>query len=271
MRVQRYKRVRSKKRKFRFLKSRFFWYFVFFLIFLIGISYLFLFSPFFQIKEIKVFGVEKSLENSIKEILQAKIKKKILFWETKSIFLVDSKNLQKELLHSFPSFSEAEIKRDFLKRNFLFVEIRKREPIALFCQDKKYFFLDKEGVIFGESPELNENVLLILKETPSDIVFGKNIIEKDVIEKTLKIKSKLQEKMNLPIEKILIKESKTIDVQTQEKWHIYFNLKRDVNWQITELEAILKEMIPSDKRKNLKYIDLRFNKVYIFPEDYDKE
>ncbi len=59
-----------------------------------------------------------------------------------------------------------------------------------------------------------------------------------------------------------------MNVNTADGWEVYFNPKGDLNWQITELAAILENRIPLEKRKNLKYIDLRFNKVYIFPENY---
>lgn len=61
-----------------------------------------------------------------------------------------------------------------------------------------------------------------------------------------------------------------IDVRTAEGWAIYFNLKENLNWQITKLAAVLEKRIPQGKRENLKYIDLRFEKVYIFPETYNQ-
>jgi len=37
---------------------------------------------------------------------------------------------------------------------------------------------------------------------------------------------------------------------------------------LTELSILLKERIPPEKRRNIEYIDLRFEKIYIFPETY---
>ena len=53
------------------------------------------------------------------------------------------------------------------------------------------------------------------------------------------------------------------NAKTQEGWEIYFNPKENLDWQLTELALVLKQKIPPDERKNLEYIDLRFNKVYI--------
>jgi len=61
-----------------------------------------------------------------------------------------------------------------------------------------------------------------------------------------------------------------LDVKTSEGWEIYFNLKKDINWQLTELDFLLKERIPPDKKGNVEYIDLRFERIYIFPETYNQ-
>jgi len=44
-------------------------------------------------------------------------------------------------------------------------------------------------------------------------------------------------------------------------WEIYFNLQKDqkdIDWQLVKLRAVLEEKIPSENRKDLEYIELRF-------------
>ena len=45
---------------------------------------------------------------------------------------------------------------------------------------------------------------------------------------------------------------------TTEDWEVYFNLQKDIEWQLTKLRAVLEEKIPPEKRKDLEYIELRF-------------
>ena len=78
----------------------------------------------------------------------------------------------------------------------------------------------------------------------------------------------LRNDLNLPIEEILIVSEKRIDVETMEEWNIYFNPKKDLDWQLEEFGILLKEKISLKNRENLEYIDLRFEKIYIFPESY---
>ena len=53
------------------------------------------------------------------------------------------------------------------------------------------------------------------------------------------------------------------NAKTAEGWEVYFTPKEDLNWQITELKAVLENEISPERRGNLEYIDLRFEKIYI--------
>ena len=55
---------------------------------------------------------------------------------------------------------------------------------------------------------------------------------------------------------------KRLNTKTSEGWEIYFNLKGDLNWQITELGLVSEKQIPLEDRGELEYIDLRFSRVY---------
>jgi len=53
-----------------------------------------------------------------------------------------------------------------------------------------------------------------------------------------------------------------LDAETTEGWTVRFNLKGDLDWQVTELRLALEKQISPEKRKSLEYIDLRFSRVY---------
>ncbi len=281
-----YKKLyRNRKKKSRLiflaLKSRFFWLFFLLLIVIGALFYFLVFSSFLQIKEIKISGNEKIVTNDIENTIFDHLNRKIIFFDTKSILLADLRKADESLLKNFPLIFQVELKRKLF--NTLLVNIKERERVAVFCQanqsspstegldlggqDNSCFSIDNEGVIFKENSE-EDSVLKIEKTDRVDnLILGKMVVEKGKMTKILKIKSELKNDFKILIKEALISGDR-LNVKTSEDWEIYFNLSKDLNWQITELEAILKEDITLAKRKNLKYIDLRFDKIFIFPETY---
>jgi cell division protein FtsQ len=267
-----YKPYRVKKRK-SILKSRFFWQMILFLVLFLGIFYLILFSPFFQIKEVKIFGNEKVFAKDIQNIIENQIKKKLLIFETKSIFFQNFKKINKNLLEKFPQIENINLKRKF--PNILIIQIKEREPVSKWCKIKienqnkkdkkdliieKCYLLDRQGIVFAETKEGNDLVIKSKKE--KEISLGQKVIEKEDLNLILEIKRKLKENLKIEIKEFLIVSFQRLNAKTSEDWQIYFNLKGDINWQIEELKILLKEKIPLEKRKDLEYIDLRFTRVY---------
>jgi len=110
--------------------------------------------------------------------------------------------------------------------------------------------------------------ILIIKDSsrPSqNFELGEKVIEENRLNQILTIDSKLKNDFNLPFKQIFIVSDKRLDVETLEGWDIYFNSAQDINWQLDELNFVLSKRISSNARTNLEYIDLRFEKIYIFP------
>ncbi len=248
------------------MKSRFFWFSILFLIIFGGIFYFFALSDFFQIKKIIVTGEKKVSSQDIKSVVESELGGKILFFGTKNIFSVKSNKIRENVLKKFPQIEEVEVKRGF--PNALHLVIIERKEIGIFCRDINCFLLDHEGVIF--EPALTESPLLKFQNQVlvEELDLGKKVIDKGIMDSISEIGSKLRVDVLIIIKEVLIMSLERVNVKTADGWEVYFNPKGDLNWQITELAAILENRIPLEKRKNLKYIDLRFNKVYIFPENY---
>jgi cell division protein FtsQ len=243
------------------------------LIFCGGIFYLICFASIFQIKEIKISGNEKIPSENISSLVEEKTIKKFLFLESRSIFLANFKEMKKNILEKFPQIWQVSLKRGF--PNTIFIQIEERKPVAIFCQDENNFLIDKEGIIFEKLNNI-ENPVNIGYPTvrlqnltlKGNLNLGEKAIEKELLSKILEINSKLNENLKIQIVEASIVSEERLNVKTSEGWEVYFNLKEDLNWQLTKLSLVLKERIPPEKRGNLKYIDLRFGKIYVFPETY---
>lgn len=247
-----------KKRK-SILKNRFFWRLVLVLVIGLAIFYFLFFSSVFQIKNIKISGNKKVLTKDIEKKVSEKIENRILFLKTKSIFLVDFKEISKALLEEFPKIRKVDLARDF--PNALGLKIQERKPAFLFC-NSECFLIDKKGVIF-ERTENIETLSIIKFQEPEKMAFslGEKIFEEDFLSKILEIKKRIKERLQIEIKEFIVSKEK-LTAKSAQGWQIYFNLKGDIDWQLTELILILEKQIPSERRDELEYIDLRFSRVY---------
>lgn len=224
----------------------------------------------FWVGKITVSGEEKTTKEEIEFVVEKKLNNKILFFETKSIFLVDGGQIKKDILNAFPGIIEAKVKKSLF--NAIKVEITERKALALWCENKSCFLLDKEGVIFalpaeasaeeGRAPAGSGLIVVESGQSIAELFLGKTVMTKDKLAQVLAIQSKIAEASNLFIKKAVLVSDERLDVETIEGWTIRFNLKSDLDWQVTELKLALEKQISPAKRKILEYIDLRFSRVY---------
>lgn len=255
------KPYRIKKKKSIF-ENRFFWLIFLILIIFGSAFYFLLFSEFFQIKNIIITGEQKVSKEDIKLNVEKKLETKILFFKTKSIFSVNLNEIKESILTNFPLIGEVEIKQDFPDAlNLVMVE---RKEIGIFCKGEPCFLIDNEGVIFENTtsslPLLKINSLIQNKE----LKLGDKVLENGLLLFILEIESKLKEELKISLKEILIVSDERLNIETLEDWEIYFNTKKDINWQLTKLKAVLEKYIPPEKRENLEYIELRFGDLAPF-------
>jgi hypothetical protein len=98
-------------------------------------------------------------------------------------------------------------------------------------------------------------------ETQKEFSFGENVVPKDDLLKILEIKDGL-EKLNIKTKEFILKNNQLIS-KTLLGADLYFTLKENPSVQILKLEAILKDTISIEELSKIKYIDLRFSRVYI--------
>jgi cell division protein FtsQ len=267
------KPYKAKKRK-SILKNSFFWLGILILVVFSGGFYLACFHSFFQIKVIEISGKEKVSTESLENLLNGKINQKFLFFSSQSIFLVNFAEIEKEILKDFPQVSETELKRKL--PHTLLLQIEERKPVAVFLQGDKMFFVDKKGIIFEplDPNTAKQDFTTLKKETDGEIDLGKKIIEEEQLAKILEVESKLKNQFKilseeekssssvftdtLGIEEIIVVSDIRFDVKTSEGFKIYFNFKESLDWQLTKLRAVLEKEVPPEKRKDLEYIDVRF-------------
>jgi cell division septal protein FtsQ len=238
------------------LSNRFFWLGLLILVFLLSLFYFLFFSEFFQTEKIIVTGEERASKEELRLLVEKKLENKILFFKTKSIFLVNLNETRKEILNNFPQIAEVEISRRLPDAiNILVVE---RLSLAVWCREENCFLLDKEGVIFEETSPETSLPKIIDKQNLTTPALGERIIEKEGLCQIIEIKSKLDDGLKIQIAEVFFIAEERLNLKTSEGWEIYLNPKGDIGWQLTKLRVDLEEEIPPERRKDLEYVELRF-------------
>ena len=254
--IKKYRKPYRVKKKKPIFRNRFFWLGILISVAVVGIFYLICFSAFFQIKEIKISGNQKVPTGDLENIIQNQIVRNLFFSQTKSIFLVNLNIIKLATLEKFPQINQINFKRKFPQS--LEVTVEERKPEAIFCQEEKCFFLDKEGIIFEEVSGGEEYPKIKNSAINQPLNFGDRVVEKELLRLILETELKLRDDFKIPIGELLIVSDENVHAKTLEGWEIYFNPKGDLGWQLTKLKADLEEEILQEKRKDLEYIELRF-------------
>ena len=276
--VYKYKKPHRYKGKKSIFHYRFFWLGVLIPI-IIGVIFYFLFlSETFQVKKIIVTGEEKVSTEDIMLLVGERLENKILFFfQTRSIFSVNLDEIKKDILNDLLQLAEVEIDRKF--PDALNVMVVERFAAAIWCQtrqnfleenlggqEEQCFLIDNEGIIFERIEEDKTELLKIKNLTLNEeLKLGERAVGKEKMDQIMKINSSLTN-LNLKIVEAALVTEKRLDLKTEKGLEIYFNLERDLDWQIVRLKLVLEEILEKkilpESGKNFQYIDLRFEKVY---------
>lgn len=262
-------RIRKKKSVFR---NRFFWWGLLISTASAGLIYFLIFSSFFEIKEIKISGNQKVNRESIESLVKKEIETDFRFFKNKNINFVNLKELNKVIMKEFPQVSNVVSQKDLPE--ILLLDIEERKPAAIFKQDENYFFIDKEGVIFENTQKPAEGNLqfTIIQNSllRKDLGLGETMTDKETTSRLLKLELQFRNDLKIPIKEMTMVSEERLNVMTAEGWEAYFNLQGDLDWQFTKLKTVLEKRIPPEKRGNIIYVDLRYERIYIFPESYNE-
>lgn len=261
---------RKIKPKNSLLKMPVFWYSALFLVLIVAVFYFLLFFDKFQIKNIIISGNQKIQSGQIENIVLQETNKKLIGFlnfdiTSKSIFLASLKNIEAQVLEDFPEADSLKINKNF--PDSIAVQIKERQPVFVYCSlnNDGCFYIDESGIIFERVKDLPENMTIITQLTNSAQSYkGQKAVEERIIEAILKIKKDLVDKFQIDVKEAVILSSERLDIKTGENWQVYLNLSEnaDVDLQITKLNLLLADQINLDERKNLQYIDLRFDRAY---------
>lgn len=257
---KKYKKSFKTIKKRKLFRSRFFWLSFFIISLLIGVVYLLFFSSAFKIIDVKIMGNQEVKEDDIKNIILENIK------INQNIFLCDTKRGEKTVLEKLPKIADVKISR--VLPTTISVEVGERKPVVFLERENAYYSIDKEGVLFEKLSEIPIGAVKIKKEGNNYFKIGEKLIDNFIIGSIVDIENSFKNDINIGLSEIIIVSDNRINVKTLEGWEVYFNPKGKISEKISELKTLLRGKIPLGLRKNIEYIDLRFEKIYVYPGDY---
>jgi cell division septal protein FtsQ len=225
--------------------------------------YLLIYSPIFQIQEIKLSGNERTSNQEVNSALIVNLFnnsfiKKIL---GKDNILIWPNNLEPNFA-GFYNIKNLSIKKDFLNRK-IEVSVNERKPIGLWClnQQNKCYWFDDDGILFEKGMASEGGLILkVLDDSNRNLGLGGKILKDNFLKVFFEIINKLKA-AELNIFEIQIKDLnlEEITVKTLNGPNIYFSLRF--------LPPEIKPIIDNFKNQNifdkLNYIDFRVeNRVY---------
>jgi cell division protein FtsQ len=219
-----------------------------------ALFYFAVFSPNFQIQEIKISGNQKIPAEDIENSIRERVSQKLLFFPTKSIFLIDSDGIVSQLLEKFPQIEKINLKRKLPAT--LIAKIQERLLIAVWCQNEECFSIDKTGVIFERSSP-DSGLIIKSPEVKEPPLLGQIVIEENLLQKIFGVRGGLTN-LKIGAKEFIVLQRERTNIKTLEGWEIYFNPAGDINWQLTKLRLVLEKEVPPERRKDLEYIDIRF-------------
>ncbi len=248
-----YRRLKRIKKKKPLLKNKFFWYAVFGIVLVGFFVYGVVFAQIFQIKTVRLQENDSALQKALRNAIEPLLSRNLLVFQTRSIFLFNSKEIQRAVTHQFPEIENLKIKRSF--PSTLDIIVLQRKEVALWCKTQDVCFeMDKNGIIFKEKSPEGDFIVLDSTASSNTPQLGEIALQENILAPLLKFKNQA----GIAFVSVSFISNLQAHFKTPEGWKVYIDPSAEIQWQITKLQTVLNQKIPSNKRTKLEYIDLRF-------------
>jgi len=234
-----------RKKKNSFLKKRWFWDLILILIFLGSLSWLLFKTPYFEIEEIEI-SADPRFKEKIKELSSK---------ET-NFFLFSSEKISHEAKKHFPEIKELKIIKKF--PNKIFIEVKERKEIGLFCMEGKVldcFLLSSDAVVFSKAEPSEELITFLKPEDKALPGFGEKIIKQEKFSEILFFLKEISG-IDILVQRVEIFPFE-VRIITKNNFKIYLSQDANIKNQAVSFINIYQNTISEEEKHILEYIDLR--------------
>src|SRR3989344_103145 len=199
-------RIRHLRPKKRFWQQPLFWI-IFLLLLVVGIAATFLFIPALQVSNIQISGNQATVTEDIENVARVNAGKHLVMgvW-SRNIFLVNTQNINKAIIESFPGIQEVVITKNMPQT--ISINIRERQPFAAFCQDTPStntgcYSIDINGVIFAPLSTVVGTTVIKNSLNNKEVFVGENVVNKTIMDVIDKVKNSLESNFQINVKEAL--------------------------------------------------------------------
>ncbi|MCK4635948.1 MAG: FtsQ-type POTRA domain-containing protein [Candidatus Moranbacteria bacterium] len=246
-------------------------------LFFVIVVYVLLYSEFVKIKKIEVDGNNIVDSNLIIEEIKSQTQENNLLQISKqNFFITFEKELQKNILESFPKIKNVEIEKVFPDQINIFVEEYDLIPIiCMESQEGQCFILENDGKIVAEadfnSLKLEKNkTIIIIDENKNDIAkIGEEFISEKKLANIIFLGRELTYALDTKIEQPFVipaRGASEVKFTTDEGWYLQVDTVDSPEITLKVLDLFFRKGFGSRtdvRRSDLEYVDVRTNeKIY---------
>jgi len=225
----------------------------------IGLIYLFIYSPIFKINKIVVRGTNESdIISQLQIISRSEILKRKWLILPKSNYLVFSSGELKNYINANLILDELEVDKKLL--HTLKIYAKEKIPALQLEDSGANYYIDKNGLVTGaiDSTAIKYDLPKISYGTSTRVTVGSIILDKSDVGFIKNVFVKISDKFRgwRIIRAVFIdKKNSQLKFYTNEGWYLILNTEALVDKQLENLDALLRQKIQD--RRELEYIDLR--------------
>lgn len=239
---------------------------------ILGWVWFLFYSPYFKIKKVEIFGLERIEKSKIKAIVDSQISgQRFLIFQQSNIFIFDKKSLSENINAKY-FLNSLTIKKDL--PSTLIIQIKEKTSKLIWATNNKNYYLDLSGTVISEVSSVStvgtEELPMEVKSTGLPTIYdesnreaaiGEKVLSEEQVLAVVELSLKISQFADVEIDSYKLTNEKELRAVAKEGWYILFT-DSNIENQLKKLDLILKEKI-KDQRKNLEYIDLRFeDRVY---------
>lgn len=241
---------------------------------LLGLLYFGLYQllrlPYFQITEIRTEGLATISEIEIRKFMEAELKGNYRHLIPKSNILFFSPRTASVALEKvYPVVREAAVRKVF--PHVVSISIQERTLFAIYCAQsgkaaevESCFFMDREGVLFRQSPNIQGALILKFTSDTASPSLGAAIFTPEEISRFDLWRGEFKNRAGLGVLSFQFKQNSPKDIWLGTDGGFYVIVTKDSEPQKTAeiVRTVLENEIKASRAK-LEYIDARFgNKVF---------
>jgi cell division septal protein FtsQ len=249
---------------------------------ILGVLYFFIFSNFYHITNVQVYGNSIISTDDLLDISSDYLSsKRFLIFKNKNIF-VFSKNGLSSKINDVVLLSDLEINK--ILPNTIRITISEREAALKWYSNNQEYLIDQDGVVIKrfyklvtpsifqlnneikKQENITDDFIKIYNTSNESINLGNKVLASEDVEFVFKLSEKFAtiNHLNLKDITVLSNYPQYIEINMIDGWKIYFNLADTLEAQLNRLDVLIKDKIKKENLRYLEYIDLRLGESIFY-------